>query len=41
MKALGLFGKNEKSKANEYLKQAYEFEKYHFGMNSYIALFMG
>lgn len=39
MKALGLLGKGEKSKANEYFKQAYSFEKYHFGMNSYITLF--
>lgn len=40
MKALGLLGNGDKKKAAECFGRAYEAEKYHFGMNSYTALFM-
>lgn len=40
MKALGFLGMHEISKAEECFKRAYEIEKYHFGMNSYLQLFM-
>lgn len=39
MKALGVFGKGEKSKAEKYIQEAYQLEKYHFPMNSYTTLF--
>lgn len=40
MKALGLLGKEDAEKASAYFKEAYSLEKYHFGLNSYLKLFM-
>ncbi len=40
MKALGLLGKGEKEKSRQVFDDAYANERYHFGMNSYKALFM-
>lgn len=39
MKALGMFGKGDVKEAAQGFKAACDLEKYHFGMNSYLALF--
>ena len=40
MKALGCLGKGESEKAADCFEKAYDLEKYHFGLNSYSALFL-
>lgn len=40
MKALGCLGKGESEQAADCFERAYGLEKYHFGLNSYLALFI-
>ena len=40
MKALGCLGKGESEQASDCFERAYGLEKYHFGLNSYSALFL-